>query len=196
MDSSKLSFRYGRRGTLAVILIVSLGCIPQPARAENRGAPRQEDSSSWEPIGLSGGGGMFAPAISPADPDLMMLNCDMSGAYISEDGGHHWRMIHHAQLRSDTRCQPGFHPTNPDVIYASSRGQLRISRDRGRTFVPIGDLKESLYGQIAINPSDPAMMLVGTRHGLCWRSADGGVPGAGGLYSVPFEVRGAQGAVA
>ena len=47
----------------------------------------------WEPIGLSGGGGMFAPAISPADPNLMMLNCDMSAAHISEDGGHNWRMV-------------------------------------------------------------------------------------------------------
>ena len=41
---------------------------------------------AWTPVGISGGGGMFTPAISPADPDLMMLNCDMSGAYISEDG--------------------------------------------------------------------------------------------------------------
>jgi len=30
---------------------------------------------------------MFTPAISAADPNLMMLNCDMSAAYISEDGG-------------------------------------------------------------------------------------------------------------
>ncbi len=128
----------------------------------------------WEPVGLSGGGGMFSPAISPADPNLMMLNCDMSAAYISEDGGRNWRMINHAQLKSDTRCRPGFHPSDPDVIYASSRGRLRISRDRGRTFSPLGDLRESLYGEIAINPSDPEVMLVGTRNGKCGLSRDGG----------------------
>ena len=128
----------------------------------------------WQPIGLSGGGGMFSPAISPADPNLMMLNCDMSAAYISEDGGRNWRMINHAQLRSDTRCRPGFHPSDPDVIYASSSGRLRISRDRGRTFSPIGDLRESLYGEIAINPSDPGIMLVGTRNGKCMLSRDAG----------------------
>ncbi len=77
----------------------------------------------WEPVGLSGGGGMFSPAISPADPNLMMLNCDMSAAYLSEDGGHNWRMIHHAQLRSDTQCRPAFHPSDPNVIYASSGGR-------------------------------------------------------------------------
>src|SRR5438874_2133221 len=32
---------------------------------------------SWQPLGLSGGGAMFTPAISPADPNLMLLNCDM-----------------------------------------------------------------------------------------------------------------------
>ena len=108
----------------------------------------------WEPVGLSGGGGMFTPAISAADPNLMMINCDMSAADISSDGGRNWRMIHQAQLRTDTRCRPGFHPLAPDIIYASSQGQLRISRDRGQTFSPIGDLKQSLYGEIAINPSD------------------------------------------
>ncbi|MEN6333588.1 MAG: hypothetical protein ABFE01_04960, partial [Phycisphaerales bacterium] len=138
-------------------------------------ASLQPAVSGWEPVGLSGGGGMFSPAISPANPNLMMLNCDMSAAYISEDGGHNWRMIHHAQLRSDTRCRPAFHPSNPSVIYASSGGELRVSRDRGRTFSPIGDLHESLSGEIAINPTDPSEMLAGTDNGRCHLSRDAGV---------------------
>ncbi|MHC4700511.1 MAG: WD40/YVTN/BNR-like repeat-containing protein, partial [Planctomycetota bacterium] len=117
---------------------------------------------------------MFSPAISPADPNLMMLNCDMSAAYISEDGGRNWRMINHAQLKSDTRCRPAFHPSDPDVIFASSRGRLRVSRDRGMTFSPIGNLRMSLYGEIAINPSDPNIMLAGTRSGGCQLSLDAG----------------------
>jgi len=129
----------------------------------------------WEPMGLSGGGGMFSPAISPADPNLMMLNCDMGAAYISEDGGRHWRMVHHTQLRSDTRCRPAFHPTDANVIYASSGGGLRISRDRGRTFSPIGDLRRSLSGAISIHPSNPAILLAGTSDGRCHLSRDAGV---------------------
>ncbi len=123
---------------------------------------------------MSGGGGMFAPAVSAADPDLMMINCDMSGAYISQDGGHTWRMINQAQLRSDTRCRPAFHPSNPDIIYASSGGQLRLSRDRGRTFSPLGDLNEAPDGEIAINPADPRLMLTSTRNGRCSLSRDAG----------------------
>ena len=128
----------------------------------------------WQPIGISGGGGMFSPAISPADPNLMMLNCDMSAAYISEDGGRNWRMIGHAQLHSDTACRPAFHPTNPDIIYASSGGRLKISHDRGKTFAPIGNLRDSPGGEIAINPADAKIMLAGSRSGRCWVSRDAG----------------------
>ena len=128
----------------------------------------------WQPIGISGGGGMFSPAISPADPNLMMLNCDMSAAYISKDGGRNWRMIAHAQLRSDTACRPAFHPADPNIIYASSGGRLKISRDQGRTFAPLGNLKDSLGGEIAINPSDPKIMLAGSRTGRCWLSREPG----------------------
>ncbi len=117
---------------------------------------------------------MFSPAISPADPDLMMLNCDMSAAYLSEDGGRNWRMIHQAQLRSDTGCRPAFHPTDRNVLYASSGGHLKISRDRGMTFEPIGDLRRSIQGEIAINPAQPQVMLVGTRGGPCCVSRDAG----------------------
>ena len=115
-----------------------------------------------------------SPAISPLNPDLMLINCDMSGAYLSRDGGHHWRMINHLQLRSDTQCRPAFHPQDPHVLYASSGGQLRISRDGGETFSPLGNLEQPLCGEIAIDPSHANLMLVGTRDGDCCMSLDAG----------------------
>ena len=137
-------------------------------------APGPALSPAWEPIGLSGGGGMFSPAIAGADPNLMLINCDMSAAYLSEDGGHNWRMLNQAQLRSDTRCRPAFHPKNPNIIYASSGGRLRVSHDRGRTFTPVGNLSENLAGEIAINPLNPDELLVGTWNGRAWISLDAG----------------------
>jgi photosystem II stability/assembly factor-like uncharacterized protein len=157
-----------RGAALLLLVCISVGCVTALCAAP---AARP----GWEALGLSGSGGMFTPAISPVNPDLMMLNCDMSAAYISEDGGRHWRMIHQAQLRSDTGCRPAFHPTNPDTVFASSGGQLRVSRDRGQTFSRIGDLRESLQGEIAIDPSRPEVMLAGTRGGSCWISRDGGL---------------------
>jgi hypothetical protein len=52
---------------------------------------------------------------------MMMLNCDMGAAYISEDGGHNWRMIHQAQLRTDTQCRPGFHPSTQRNLHLLGR---------------------------------------------------------------------------
>jgi len=79
---------------------------------------------------------MFTPAISPADPNLMMLNCDMSAAYFSEDGGRNWRTIRHAQLRSDTACRPVFHPADADILYASSGGRQLETSPYGALIAP------------------------------------------------------------
>ncbi|MGA1236933.1 MAG: WD40/YVTN/BNR-like repeat-containing protein [Limisphaerales bacterium] len=130
-------------------------------------------SRSWEPVGLSGGGGLFTPAISPVDPQLMMINCDMSAAYISEDGGRRWRMIHQAQLRSDTGCRPAFHPVLRDTLFASSGGRICVSHDCGRTFRVVGRPPASPYGEIAIHPDHPEWMVVGLAGGGVARSSNG-----------------------
>jgi photosystem II stability/assembly factor-like uncharacterized protein len=118
---------------------------------------------------------MYAPAISPHDARVMMLNCDMSGAYITRDGGRSWRMIHHAQLRANTRCRPAFHPVEPDTIFAAAgwRGRLEVSRDGGVTWGGIGNLPGGLRGAIAIDPDRPELMLIGVEESV-WRSDDGG----------------------
>src|SRR4051794_28057803 len=100
----------------------------------------QTSPRKWEPIGLSGGGAMFTPAISPANPKRMMLNCDMSGAYTSADGGKNWRMIAHDQLHASTRCKPAFHPSDPETIFAADGDSgLKVSHDGGVRWAKIGN---------------------------------------------------------
>ncbi len=41
--------------------------------------------------------------------------------------------------------------------------------------MPIGNLKAPLQGEIAINPSNPRILLAGTANGRCWLSTDAGV---------------------
>ena len=106
----------------------------------------------WESIGLSGGGAMYNPAISPIDPDLMMVNCDMGGAYLSHDGGYNWKMIHHSQLGSYKGCQAGFHPKDINTIFAAAGTSLRVTYDRGKTWQQIARIGSRLEGQIAIDP--------------------------------------------
>ena len=129
----------------------------------------------WQPTGISGGGGMETPSISPHDPNLMLLNCDMSGAYRSTEGGARWEMIHWAQLTGCPFCAAVFHPVDADVIFAahSYAATLRVSRDRGVTWQPIGEGLPGNLRRLAINPVEPAVMLAATREAV-YRSADGG----------------------
>jgi uncharacterized protein (TIGR03437 family) len=84
---------------------------------------------AWRKLGPGGGGAMFHPAVSPHDPKIAVLNSDMTGAYITKDGGASWRELN---LRS-TIGAFAFDPVNPNVIYAGSDGVFR-SDDRGRTW--------------------------------------------------------------
>lgn len=47
----------------------------------------------WEVIGPGGGGAQFNPTVSAVDPNLVLVSCDMTGTYISTDGGDSWRMF-------------------------------------------------------------------------------------------------------
>ncbi len=69
---------------------------------------------------------MFNPTISPHDAQTAFVSCDMTGSYITHDGGRSWRMFN---LGGTTRFFV-FDPGNPKTIYAQGRGLWR-SRDNG-----------------------------------------------------------------
>jgi photosystem II stability/assembly factor-like uncharacterized protein len=84
---------------------------------------------NFQIVGPGGGGAMFHPTISPHDPNTVVLSCDMTGSYISHDGGQSWRMFN---LRGVVRFFV-FDPRDSKVIYAQADGLWR-SRDNGDTW--------------------------------------------------------------
>jgi photosystem II stability/assembly factor-like uncharacterized protein len=80
-------------------------------------------------IGPGGGGAMFNPTISPHDPNTVLISCDMTGSYITHDGGRSWRMFN---LRGVTRFFV-FDPIDSHTIYAEGIGLWR-STDDGETW--------------------------------------------------------------
>jgi len=123
----------------------------------------------WQVTGIGGGGGMFTPAASPHDPDLMLMSCDMSGSYRSLDGGKHWEMIHWSQLHSSLNCRPLF--GSEQGIYWASGPELKLSKDKGKTWAAVVP-GEKPWGNAAITrlavvPGNP-ILFVGTDTGL-WR---------------------------
>src|SRR5258707_856530 len=84
---------------------------------------------TWQVIGPGGGGAQFFPTISPHDSRVVLVRCDMTGSYISHDGGETWRMFN---LRSPASFY-AFDPVDPKTIYAQTIG-LFVSRDTGGTW--------------------------------------------------------------
>jgi len=89
----------------------------------------QERSGAWQVIGPGGGGAQFNPTVSPVDPNLVLVNCDMTGTYISTDGGSSWRMFN---LRGVARFIV-LDPLNSNILYVATGGLYR-SRDKGKTW--------------------------------------------------------------
>jgi photosystem II stability/assembly factor-like uncharacterized protein len=113
----------------------------------------------------------------------MLVTCDMSGAYRTTDGGKTWDMIHHEHLLGSTRCRSAFDPRDPNVIFGAHgyRGELRVSRDRGQTWSPLGKGLPPGLLELAIDSTSGNFLLAGTQDGIYY-SADSGqswIQGAG-----------------
>ncbi|MCX5683474.1 MAG: hypothetical protein NT049_07305, partial [Planctomycetota bacterium] len=152
---------------LPALLLFCIAAAAAPASA----------AETWESAGLCGGGGMFSLAISPANPADMMLSCDMSETFTSHDAGRTWQMIHHAMLKSNTRCAGVFDPKVRGRAIAPNDGssELRVTTDGGRTWLPYGKGRPWQGGLrlLAIDPDAPARLFVGTESGA-WMTADDG----------------------
>ena len=103
---------------ILLFLTISVVVCLTSARAERPGGFRV--------IGPGGGGAMFNPTISPHDPNTVLVSCDMTGSYITHDGGRTWRMFN---LRGVVNFFV-FDPLDPKTMYAHATGLWR-STDGG-----------------------------------------------------------------
>lgn len=101
---------------LAGVCLVSMACLGWQA------AP-------WKVIGPGGGGAQYIPTVSPHDPQRVLVACDMTGSYLSRDGGASWRMFNLGEVAREFVWDPG----NPKVVYARGNS-LHRSEDGGVTW--------------------------------------------------------------
>ena len=138
----------------------------------NGDAPRP---GNFRVIGPGGGGAMFHPTVSPHDLDTVLVSCDMTGAYISHDGGKSWRMFN---LRGVVEFFV-FDPLDENVIYAQSNGLWR-SQDQGATWNLVYPTPASVKGvKMSSDHSDEDIVAepnpLGTITAMAIDPADSGV---------------------
>ena len=100
-------------------------------------ATRLMAGEDCEFIGLTSGGSIFNPSCSPHDPKTLTVATDMSGSFITYDGGANWHMIHYTQLCNSMSCPAEFHPTDPSIIYWVRFSDVRMTKDKGQTWASI-----------------------------------------------------------
>lgn len=145
--------------------------------------------NEWRSVGPGGGGKQEYPAISPHDPAIMFVACDMSGVYRSQDSGQNWRMLD--QIRRITHA-PVFHPTDPNAVYVCARHfnyvgmevksgwSLYASADRGQSWTRVYTYEFPGYSRnevsaLVLDPDDPRRMWIAfSNTGNVMTSRDGG----------------------
>ncbi|MEI6846057.1 MAG: hypothetical protein WCK36_03310 [Candidatus Firestonebacteria bacterium] len=129
----------------------------------------------WENIGMGGGGGQHAPALSPHDLNLMFVSCDMSGFYRTEDGGKSWKMFDTRKISNTNTYEVYFHPTDPNIIFTESKQGFQVSYDKGlnwQVFVE-APLWKGKIKKMLISKKDNSIILVAPGAEV-WESRDTG----------------------
>jgi len=100
---------------------------------------KQADAMQWEKLGPGGGGSTFIPAFSYHSPDNFLVRCDMTGAYLTSDGGKSYDQIN---FENGSSCF-AYDQNDLATIYIGSAGMNR-SNDGGKTFEQIFPKKNDI----------------------------------------------------
>jgi photosystem II stability/assembly factor-like uncharacterized protein len=117
-------------------LIVLAGC--RTGKVENG-----KDSSQWDKLGPGGGGSTFIPTFSRHTPETFLVRCDMTGSYLTHDGGDSYNQINLPGGASSF----AFDPLDSNTVYIGSSA-LHRSVDGGKTWEQIFPAKTEVVQEI------------------------------------------------
>lgn len=119
---------YGLRAHLMIVLLLAVmaGCT---GVTPNESAHSQ---THWRKLGPGGGGSTFYPVFSAGNPDFFTVRCDMTGTYITTDGGASY---HQANFPNGSSTY-AYDPRNDETLYLGTSALFR-SDDSGRSWTQL-----------------------------------------------------------
>lgn len=99
----------------------------QPPEYEKTAAA--ETKPKWEKLGPGGGGATFIPTFSFHNPNDFLLRCDMTGSYLTKNGGESYQQINYANGAGAY----AYDPKDSNIVYIGS-ATLNRSVDAGKTW--------------------------------------------------------------
>ncbi len=110
---------------------------------EPKKASEKELVVNWEKLGPGGGGATFIPTFSYETPQNFLVRCDMTGSYITNDGGASYKQVNFANGANAYAFDPG----NANSIWIGST-MLNHSTDGGKTWELVFPRKEDIVSEI------------------------------------------------
>lgn len=132
------------------------------------------DEIRWVNRGAGGGGTMFATAVHPTNPNIVLMGSDVGGLYRTADGGKTWSLRNQAIVDPQGPTDYG----SPAVAFSPANGNVAFysgyrSTDAGLTWTKTGPK----WGAHALgpHPTDANVVWAG-RDGTIFRVTAGGSP--------------------
>lgn len=137
--------------------ILSLVACEQPKDANEL---KSKNDANWERLGPGGGGSTFIPTFSYQSPDDFLVKCDMTGSYLTTNGGSSYSLVNFENGASSY----AYDPNDSNTIYVGS-AYLNKSGDGGKTWQKIfpkeSEIKNTKYlgdhATFLIEPSDSSL---------------------------------------
>jgi photosystem II stability/assembly factor-like uncharacterized protein len=140
--------------------------------------PSPSPGAGWESRGIGGGGGLFCPAISPHNNNLVYMATDMSMVFRSADFGRNWTSLNFRRLQGGTKSYFGF-TSDPNILYANNMdasGDVLVpsrSVDGGQTWTPITDPTGGEIYYMFIDPTSTNRLFIASYRDLYFSNDSG-----------------------
>ena len=136
-------FRFSRR-SLSFASLSDWHFVFHTSRASQRDRTIENELVvNWEKLGPGGGGATFIPTFSYQTPQNFLVRCDMTGSYLTNDGGISYQQVNFANGANAY----AFDPDNANSIWIGST-TLKHSTDGGKNWELVFPRKEEIMREV------------------------------------------------